>query len=92
VPIFVSSGADMYELDRVMSEADAVAVMTERIAGQSGPLRVGIGHADAPGAADALERSLRSLPHVIETIRYFVGPSVAAHTGVGTFGAVFHPT
>jgi fatty acid-binding protein DegV len=46
----------------------------------------------APGAAEALERSLRALPIVAETIGYLVGPSVAAHTGAGTFGAVFHAT
>lgn len=91
VPVYLSSGPDMRELDRVISEAEAVAVMTAQVAAHAGPLRVGIGHADAPGAASVLERSLRSLPNVEETIRYVVGPSVAAHTGAGTFGAVFHP-
>lgn len=91
VPVFVSSGPDMEELCRVTSEEAAIEVMRERIAEHVEPLRVGIGHADAKGAADALERSLRSLPQVLETIRYVVGPSVAAHTGAGTFGAVFHP-
>ncbi len=91
VPVFMSSGPDMRELDRVISEADAVAVMTAQVAAHPGRLRVGVGHADAPAAADVLERSLRALPNVAETIRSVVGPSVAAHTGVGTFGAVFHP-
>ena len=91
VPVFASSGPDMEELARVASEAEAVAVMAAQVAAQPGPLRVGIGHADAPGAADTLERSLQALPNVTETIRYLVGPSVAAHTGAGTFGAVFHP-
>jgi DegV family protein with EDD domain len=91
VPVFASSGPDMAELRRVTSEAAAIAVMTDQVAAQAGPLRVGIGHADAPGAADALERSLRALPNVAETVRYLVGPSVATHTGAGTFGAVFHP-
>lgn len=91
VPVFASSGTDMFELDRVTSEDAAVEVMVARIAAQPGPLRVGIGHADAPGAADALERALQPLPNIGETIRYIVGASVAAHTGAGTFGAVFHP-
>jgi DegV family protein with EDD domain len=91
VPVFTSSGPDMQELDRVTSEAEAVAIMTALVADHPGPLRVGIGHADAPSAADALERSLLALPNVTERIRYLVGPSVAAHTGAGTFGAVFHP-
>lgn len=91
VPVFTSSGPEMHELARVTSEAAAVALMTAQVAEHPGPLRVGIGHADAPGSADALERSLRALPNVSETIRYLVGPSVAAHTGAGTFGAVYHP-
>jgi DegV family protein with EDD domain len=91
VPVFASAGPEMHELDRVTSEAAAVALMTAQVAEHRGPLRVGIGHADAPGSADALERSLRALPNVTETIRYLVGPSVAAHAGAGTFGAVFHP-
>lgn len=91
VPVFASSGPDMFELDRVTSEAAAVDVMRARIASRGGPLRVGVGHADASEAAEALERALRSLPNVTEIVRYVVGPSVAAHTGAGTFGAVFHP-
>lgn len=90
VPVFASSGSDMLELDRVSSEAAAVALMTAQVAEPPGPLRVGIGHADAAGSADALERSLRALPNVTETIRYVVGPSVAAHTGAGTVGAVYN--
>jgi DegV family protein with EDD domain len=91
VPVFSSSGPDMAELDRVTTEPAAVEVMRSQVATHPGPLRVGIGHADAPGAADELERALRSLPNVTETIRYLVGASVATHTGAGTFGAVFHP-
>lgn len=91
VPVFASAGPDMHELDRVTSEAEAVAVMTATLAAEEGPLRVGIGHADAPAAADALDASLGALANVAEVVRYLVGPSVAAHTGVGTFGAVYHP-
>ena len=35
--------------------------------------------------------ALRAVPQVAEVTRYVVGPSVAAHTGAGTFGAVYHP-
>lgn len=91
IPVFATSGPDMFELARITSEPAAVEVMAARIAKQPGPLRVGIGHADAPDSADALDRTLRSLPNVTEIIRYVVGASVAAHTGAGTFGAVFHP-
>lgn len=90
VPVYASSGPEIRELERVTSEGAAVALMTAQVAEHPGLLRVGIGHADAPDAADALERSVRRLPNVKETIRYIVGPSVAAHTGAGTFGAVYH--
>lgn len=89
-PVFASSGPDMYELCRVDSADAAVEVMSELVAARGGPLRVGVGDADAAGAAGRLEDAVRALPNVAETIRYTVGPSVAAHTGAGTFGAVFH--
>ncbi len=91
VPVFASSGPDMFELGRVTSQDAAIEVMVERIAGHPGRLRVGVGHADAAGAAEALEAAVGALPNVAEITRYLVGPSVAAHTGAGTFGAVFHP-
>jgi DegV family protein with EDD domain len=53
-------------------------------------LRVGIGDAEVPELAADLERRLRSLEVVDETVRYQVGPSVGAHTGPGTVGAVFY--
>jgi DegV family protein with EDD domain len=91
VAVLATAGPEMFELERVVNDVrSAVEAMTHHVSAQAGPLRVGIGHADAPTAADALDRSLRDLPQVAEIIRYLVGPSVAAHTGVGTFGAVFH--
>ena len=92
LPVFASSGADMHELRRVESTDAAIEVMVELVAGHGGPLRVGVGNADADpsSAACSLEDALLALPNVAETIRYTVGPSVAAHTGAGTFGAVFH--
>ncbi len=53
-----------------------------------GQLRVGIGDADDLDAANALADALGSLPQVRELVRYRCGPTVAAHTGAGTFGAV----
>lgn len=91
VAVFASTGPAMSELSRVATVDAAVGVMTELVAEQGGSLRVGVGDADAPDAAGAVEVGLRALPNVVETIRYTVGPSVAAHTGAGTFGAVYHP-
>lgn len=90
VPVYSSAGADMAELDRVASIDEATTTMVAFVTDAAGPLRVGVGHADAPEAADALSTALAQLPNVTELVRYTVGPSVAAHTGAGTFGAVFH--
>jgi DegV family protein with EDD domain len=91
VPVFATAGPEMFQVDSVSTHRAGVELMAARIAAVPGPLRVGVGDADAPEAADALEEALRSLPNVAEVVRYVVGPSVAAHTGAGTFGAVFHP-
>jgi len=90
VVVLGTAGPEMFEIGRVDTAESAVEAMVRHVASRPGPLRVGIGHADAPTAADALERALHALPQVHETVRYVVGPSVAAHTGVGTVGAVFH--
>jgi DegV family protein with EDD domain len=75
------------------SDEDAATVMAERIASGGRRLRVGIGHSDrsSEAVADALEARLAADPLGHELVRYRVGPSVAAHTGPGTAGAVFHP-
>lgn len=91
VPVYSSAGADMAELGRAASIDEATATMVAFVAQAAGVLRVGVGDADAPEAADALSAALGHLPNVAELVRYTVGPSVAAHTGAGTFGAVFHP-
>lgn len=90
VPVFVSSGADMRELGHVATIGAAIELMTSIIGDPPGPLRIGIGHADAGDAADELAKALERLDEVADTVRYTVGPSVAAHTGAGTFGAVYH--
>ena len=91
VPVFTSAGPEMSELARVTTIDEGVAAMTERVGRASGPLRIGVGDADAPEAAAALHQALTALPQAAEVVRYAVGPSVAIHTGAGTFGAVYHP-
>lgn len=91
VAVFCSTGPDMIELCRVTTIDEAATVMLDLVARHPGPLRIGVGDADAPEVATALQAALAALPNVEEIVRYTVGPSVAAHTGAGTFGAVFHP-
>jgi DegV family protein with EDD domain len=54
-------------------------------------MRVGVGHIRAETIADELDARLRTRPEVVDLVRYDIGPSVGAHTGAGTVGAVFFP-
>jgi len=56
-------------------------------------MRVGIGIADsASGPIGAtLRHQLEAAGRDLEILDYRVGPSVGAHTGPGTAGAVYHP-
>lgn len=72
---------------------DALARMADHIrqaaAGQ--PVRVGVGDADRPDLGDRLATALVGTSGVVELTRYEVGPSVGAHSGPGTVGAVWAP-
>ena len=70
--------------------ADAMAAVV--LAGGE-HLRVGISVADAEGAPvrQALELRLAGARQITDIVRYRVGPSVGAHTGPGTAGAMWYP-
>jgi DegV family protein with EDD domain len=94
VPVLTMAGGTM----QVVAEAgdlDAAAeVMAARVLGAGAGLRVGVAVADS--GAEALAASvadrLAGAPEVVELVRYRVGPSVGAHTGPGTVGAVYYQT
>jgi DegV family protein with EDD domain len=93
IPVLTLSGGVMKEVDRcrgVDQAADAMATVV-RAGGRS--LRVGVGMSDTGSLplVTALENRLRSAPEVAGLVRYRVGPSVGAHTGPGTVGAMFAP-
>lgn len=71
----------------------AAEVMALHVLADDRPMRVGIGASDQSSfsVADRLERLLVRSGAPLEVLRYRVGPSVGAHTGPGTAGAVFHP-
>lgn len=54
-------------------------------------LRVGVGDADRPELGERLTELIAGSPGVVEVVRYEVGPSVGAHSGPGTVGAVWAP-
>lgn len=90
VAVMASDGPDMVQLRTAATAAAAIEAIVKHVSRQPGGLRVGVGHADAAAAAAKLAERVGRLSNVEETIRYVVGPSVAAHTGAGTFGVVFH--
>jgi DegV family protein with EDD domain len=70
---------------------EAIESMTAHVhaAVAEGRQRVGVGDADAPRLGDALAQAITDHVPTSEVVRYRVGPSVAAHTGRGTVGAVY---
>jgi DegV family protein with EDD domain len=93
VPVLALAGGTMEVVGQARDVEDAVDAMAasfEQFAGGR-PMRVGVGHARAEAIADELEARLRARPEVVDLVRYFVGPSVGAHSGPGTVGAVFFP-
>ncbi len=67
--------------------------MVAHVLGLGHNLRVGLSIADKGAAPvwEALEARLAGHPDVREIVRYRVGPSVGAHSGPGTAGAVAYP-
>lgn len=57
------------------------------------PIRVALGIADRSAAPyyDGLETRLRGRNDVVEIVRYRIGPSVGAYTGLGTAGGFWYP-
>lgn len=89
VPVVAMDARATVALPPALDVRSAVHTMTEHLRTRlSGPTRVGVGDADDVDAGDALADAVAELSHVCDVVRYRVGPTVAAHTGAGTFGAV----
>ena len=93
IPVLALRDGTMDVLGRAHDVEGAIDAMADAVfasaAGQS--LRVGVGDAVATDVAGGLASRLASAPKVMEVVRYQVGPSVAAHSGLGTAGAVYFP-
>jgi fatty acid-binding protein DegV len=92
IPVLTLRGGAMEIVGRAADVDGAAAVMAAAVRARGSGLRVGVGVADAgtEPLARALEARLAAAAEVRETVRYRVGPSVGAHTGPGTVGAVFY--
>jgi len=94
IPVLTLAGGAMTAVGRAAHTEEAADAMAAHVRSSGTGLRVGVGVADA-GALPlvvALEERLGAAPEVRELIRYRIGPSVGAHTGPGTVGAMFYPT
>ncbi|HEY1634779.1 MAG TPA: DegV family protein [Acidimicrobiales bacterium] len=94
IPVLTLAEGRMVPVGEVATMEDAARVMATSVLGAGTDLRVGLGIADA-GAAPlwhALEEPLVDAPEVLEVVRYRIGPSVGAHTGPGSAGAIYYPS
>jgi DegV family protein with EDD domain len=93
IPVLVLENGTMRSIGSVDDDTEALQVMRSYVADSTlkkGSLRVGVGDADEARLGEELAHLIQQLPGVDEVVRYRVGPSVAAHTGLGTVGAIFY--
>ena len=93
IPVLTMAGGTMREVVRCQGFEQAAGAMAGYVRAAGAGLRVGVGVSD-PGTlplVEAVEQELRTAPEVAEVVRYLIGPSVGAHTGPGTVGAMFAP-
>lgn len=93
VPVIAIRGTEVDDVGVTIDTGEAVSQMTDYLAGRvRGRVRIGVGDTGNTEAADALAGALTdalgSAATLDELVRYRVGPTIAAHTGAGTFGAV----
>jgi DegV family protein with EDD domain len=91
VPMLLMNREGITTLGSAMTADEAAAAMLEHLDSFPSRLRLGVGDADAGPIVDELVAQLRARRPADDVIRYIVGPSVAAHAGMGTFGVVYHP-
>jgi DegV family protein with EDD domain len=94
IPVLSLVDGKVQPIGRATSLDDACDQMAAYVLGLGPELRVGLSIADRGAAPlwEALESRLVGRPEVGELVRYRVGPSVGAHSGPGTAGAVACPS
>jgi DegV family protein with EDD domain len=92
-PVLALEGGQMRPLARVASDEEAVEAMASYVEARADgrAQRIGVGDARTEDLALALIARLERGRCVGELVRYAIGPSVGAHTGSGSVGAVFFP-
>ncbi len=94
VPVLTLIGGAMEIVGQAANVEFAADVMADQVRNAGSSLRVGVGVADPATAllGQALTDRLKCASEVLDVVGYRVGPSVGAHTGPGTVGAVWYPT
>lgn len=90
-PVLLMRGSEIAPIATARNADEAAEAMFQHVVRIDAPLRLGIGDADAGPIVDELAARLGAARPDDEVIRYVVGPTVAAHAGMGTFGVVFTP-
>lgn len=94
IPVLTLAEGRMVPVGEAANLDEAARVMAATVLRAGIGLRVGLGIADA-GAAPlwhALEAPLVEASEVLDVVRYRIGPSVGAHTGPGSAGAIYYPS
>ena len=93
IPVLTLAGGVMQQVERCGDFDQAAEAMAAYVRAGGESLRVGVGLSDCATMplVTALEERLQDAPEVAELVRYRIGPSVGAHTGPGTVGAMFAP-
>jgi DegV family protein with EDD domain len=93
VPVLALERGMVQPVAEAAGLVEALDVIVSAVAdrAQGVPQRIAVGDAAAPSLGAALATRLAALELAPEIVRYTLGPSVGAHTGAGTVGAVFHP-
>ncbi|CAA9240520.1 MAG: hypothetical protein AVDCRST_MAG76-1739 [uncultured Acidimicrobiales bacterium] len=93
IPVLSLIEGKVQPIGRATSIDEACDQMATYVLKLGDGLRVGLSVADRGAAPlwEALESRLVGCPQVREVVRYRVGPSVGAHSGPGTAGAVAYP-
>jgi DegV family protein with EDD domain len=93
IPVLSLVGGRIHPIGTATSVDDACDQMAGYVLALGNDLRVGLSIADRAAAPmwEGLEARLAGRAEVRELVRYRVGPSVGAHSGPGTAGAVAYP-
>lgn len=94
VDVYLAGPGGMFESVGAGSTADAVCDLMANTMRMDGvDIRVALGIADESAAPyfEGLEQRLGERDDVVEVVRYRIGPSVGAFTGLGTAGGFWYP-